>query len=153
MATEKLFYQDSAARICEAKVLECRKGKKYYEIRLDRTVFYPEGGGQPYDTGVLNQIRVLQVHEKDGDIWHYTEEALEEGQVVTAEIDWARRLDLMQQHSGEHIVSGLIHARYGYNNIGFHMGPETVTIDFDVHSGTDTTCKNNCNIHVYVYSI
>lgn len=131
MATEKLFYQDSAARICEAKVLECRKGKKYYEIRLDRTVFYPEGGGQPYDTGVLNKTKVLEVHEKDGDIWHYTEAALEEGATVTAEIDWSRRLDLMQQHSGEHIVSGLIHARYGYNNIGFHMGPETVTIDFD----------------------
>lgn len=131
MATEKIYYQDSAAKSCQAKVLECRQGKKGYEIRLDRTVFYPEGGGQPYDTGTLNQVQVLEVHEKDGEVWHYTKEPMEEGCQVTAQIDWGRRLDLMQQHSGEHIVSGMIHARYGYNNIGFHMGPETITIDFD----------------------
>ena len=131
MATEKLFYQDSAARICEAKILECRKGKKYYEIRLDRTVFYPEGGGQPYDTGVLNKTKVLEVHEKDGDIWHYTEAALEEGATVTAEIDWSRRLDLMQQHSGEHIFSGIVHSRFGYDNVGFHLSDQTVTMDFN----------------------
>lgn len=131
MATEKIYYQDSAAKVCQAQVMECRTGKKGYEIRLDRTVFYPEGGGQPYDTGRLNQVQVLEVHEKEGEIWHYTKEALEPGTQVTAEIDWERRLDLMQQHSGEHIVSGIIHEKYGYNNIGFHMGPETITIDFD----------------------
>lgn len=131
MATEKLYYQDSAARVCQAHVMECRPGKRGYEIRLDRTVFYPEGGGQPYDMGRLNQVRVLEVHEKEGEIWHTTQEALEPGMQVTAEIDWERRLDLMQQHSGEHIVSGMIHEKYGYNNIGFHMGPETITIDFD----------------------
>ena len=112
-------------------MLECRKGKKGYEILLDRTVFYPEGGGQPYDLGTLDQVQVVEVHEQGEEIWHYTKEPLEEGCQVTAQIDWARRLDLMQQHSGEHIVSGIIHERYGYNNIGFHMGPETITIDFD----------------------
>lgn len=131
MATEKIYYQDSAARICQAQVMECRQGKKGYEIRLDRTVFYPEGGGQPYDTGRLNQVQVLEVHEKENEVWHYTAEPLEAGTQVTAEINWERRLDLMQQHSGEHIVSGMIHEKYGYNNIGFHMGPETITIDFD----------------------
>ena len=131
MATEKIYYQDSEIKSCQAKVLECRKGKKGYEILLDRTVFYPEGGGQPYDQGTLNQVQVLEVHEQGEEIWHYTKEPLEEGCQVTAQIDWERRLDLMQQHSGEHIVSGIIHERYGYNNIGFHMGPETITIDFD----------------------
>lgn len=131
MTKGKLFYKDSFLKTCQAEVVECRQGKKGYEIRLDETVFYPEGGGQPYDTGKLNDVEVLEVHEKDGIVWHYTKEPLEAGTQVTAVIDWERRLDLMQQHSGEHIVSGLIHETYGYNNIGFHMGPETITIDFD----------------------
>lgn len=131
MTKGKLFYKDSFLKSCQAKVEECRQGKKGYEIRLDETVFYPEGGGQPYDTGKLNDVQVFEVHEKDGDVWHYTKEPLEVGTQVHAVIDWERRFDLMQQHSGEHIVSGLIHEKYGYNNIGFHMGPETITIDFD----------------------
>lgn len=131
MTKGRLFYKDSFLKTCQTKVVECRQGKKGYEIRLRETVFYPEGGGQPYDTGKLNDIEVWEVHEKDGDVWHYTKEPLEAGTQVTAVIDWERRLDLMQQHSGEHIVSGLIHETYGYNNIGFHMGPETITIDFD----------------------
>lgn len=131
MATEKLFYQDSFLQSCQAQVLECRQGKRGYEIRLDRTVFYPEGGGQPYDTGTLNQTEVLEVHDKEGEIWHYTKEPIEVGTQVTAQINWERRFDLMQQHSGEHIVSGLIHEKYGFQNIGFHMGAETITIDFD----------------------
>ena len=131
MTTEKLFYKDSFMKICTATVLECRPSKNGYEIRLDRTVFYPEGGGQPYDTGMLGSVRVLEVHEKDDEIWHYTKEALEVGAKVEAQIDWERRFDLMQQHSGEHIVSGMIHAKYGYHNVGFHMGAETITIDFD----------------------
>ena len=131
MTTERLFYIDSFLKTCTATVQECRVGKNGYEIRLDRTVFYPEGGGQPYDTGLLGQVRVLEVHEKEDEIWHYTKEALEVGVQVEAVIDWERRFDLMQQHSGEHIVSGMIHAKYGYHNVGFHMGAETITIDFD----------------------
>jgi alanyl-tRNA synthetase len=131
MAAERLYYKDSFLKKCQSKVEECKKGKKGYEIRLDQTVFYPEGGGQPCDTGTLNEVQVLDVQEKEGEIWHYTEEPIEAGTKVTGEIDWARRMDLMQQHSGEHIVSGMIHERYGYENIGFHMGAETVTIDFN----------------------
>lgn len=129
--TERLFYQDSWMREFCGKVLECRSCEDGFQVRLDRTVFYPEGGGQPWDTGYLNQVRVNKVLEQEGDIWHFVEEALEPGTEVTGKIDWERRFDLMQQHSGEHIVSGLIHERYGYNNIGFHMGAETITIDFD----------------------
>ncbi len=131
MTTEKLFYIDSFLKNCTATVLECRPGKNGFEIRLDRTIFYPEGGGQPYDTGLLNNIAVLEVHEKDDEIWHYTKEPMEVGSLVEVRIDWDRRFDLMQQHSGEHIVSGMIHGKYGYHNVGFHMGAETITIDFD----------------------
>ena len=131
MITQRLFYEDSMIKNFQGRVLECREEKKGYAIRLDKTAFYPEGGGQPYDMGTLNQIKVVNVQEKEDEIWHYTEEPLKVGTVVEGQIDWDRRLDLMQQHSGEHIVSGMIHSRYGYNNVGFHMGEDTITIDFD----------------------
>ena len=130
METEKLFYQDAYLRETTAKVLECRKGKHGYEIVLDRTCFYPEGGGQPGDRGTLNGIPVTDTHEKDGMVLHYTDSPLEPGTEVTAVIDWARRFDLTQQHSGEHMVSGAVHRIYGYDNVGFHMGADMVTIDF-----------------------
>ena len=130
METEKLFYQDAYLKETTAKVLECREGKHGYEIVLDRTCFYPEGGGQPGDRGTLNGIPVTDTHEKDGMVLHYTDSPLEPGTEVTAVIDWARRFDLTQQHSGEHMVSGVVHRIYGYDNVGFHMGADMVTIDF-----------------------
>ena len=131
MRTERLFYKDSHQTTCQAKVLACREVKKGYEILLDQTVFYPEGGGQPCDIGTMNRVEVMDVQEKDGEIWHRTREAIQEGTEVTCRIDWERRFDLMQQHSGEHLISGLIHEKYGYNNVGFHMGSETITLDVD----------------------
>ena len=130
METEKLFYQDAYLKETTAKVLECRKGKHGYEIVLDRTCFYPEGGGQPGDRGTLNGIPVTDTHEEDGVVLHYTDSPLEPGTEVTAVIDWTRRFDLTQQHSGEHMVSGVVHRIYGYDNVGFHMGADMVTIDF-----------------------
>ena len=127
--TRKLYYEDVYTKEFTAKVLECREGKKGYEIILDQTAFYPEGGGQPCDLGTLNDVEVLEVHEKDGEIIHYTKEAIEAGSDVTGKIDWDRRFDLMQQHSGEHIVSGLVHAAYGYDNVGFHMSSDVLTVD------------------------
>ena len=127
--TRKLYYEDVYTKEFTAKVLECREGKKGYEIILDQTAFYPEGGGQPYDLGTLNDVEVLEVHEKDGEIIHYTKEAIEAGSDVTGKIDWDRRFDLMQQHSGEHIVSGLVHEAYGYDNVGFHMSSDVITVD------------------------
>ena len=129
--TKRLYYEDVYIKEFSAKVVECRKGEKGFQVLLDRSAFYPEGGGQPWDMGYLNRVRVHKVLEQEGEIWHFVKEALEPGTEVTGKIDWERRFDLMQQHSGEHIVSGLIHERYGYNNIGFHMGAETITIDFD----------------------
>lgn len=127
--TRKLYYEDVYIKEFIARVLECRECKKGYEIVLDQTAFYPEGGGQPCDLGTLDTVEVLDVQEKAGEIIHYTKEAIEPGKEVTGKIDWDRRFDLMQQHSGEHIVSGLVHEAYGYNNVGFHMGSDVITVD------------------------
>ena len=120
--TKKLYYEDVYKKEFTAKVLECRESKKGYEIILNQTAFYPEGGGQPSDTGILGGINVKEVHEKDGELIHYTDGPLEVGMDVIGKINWGRRFDLMQQHSGEHIVSGLVHEAFGYDNVGFHMG-------------------------------
>ena len=98
---------------------------------MDESAFYPEGGGQPSDVGTLGDAKVTEVHEKDGELLHYTDKALEVGAKVEGKIDWARRFDLMQQHSGEHMVSGIIHEKYGYDNVGFHMGSDVITVDLN----------------------
>lgn len=130
MATEKLFYEDPHLQTFTAVVLSCRQGKHGWEIELDRTAFYPEGGGQPGDRGALNGVPVTDTHESEGRLLHYCECPLEEGSTVEGIVDWQWRFDLMQQHSGEHMVSGLVHEKYGYDNVGFHMGKDVVTIDF-----------------------
>src|SRR5699024_516341 len=104
----------------DAAVLSCTQGKRGYEVTLDRTAFYPEGGGQPWDTCTLGGVPVLEVHSRDGQVVHTCGGPLEPGATVRGTIDWDRRFDLMQQHSGEHIVSGLAHATWGCDNVGFH---------------------------------
>lgn len=128
--TRKLYYEDVYQKEFTAEVLECRETDRGYEVVLDQTAFYPEGGGQPCDLGTLNGISVVDVQEKGSEIVHYTEKPLETGSKATGKIDWARRFDLMQQHSGEHIVSGLVHEAYGYDNVGFHMSSDVITVDF-----------------------
>lgn len=129
--TEKLFYQDSHMSTFTAKVESCMPLKEGYQIVLDRTAFFPEGGGQGADTGLLSSVRVLDVQEKDGIIFHFTDAPLEIGQEVEGRIDWKKRFSKMQQHTGEHIVSGIVHSRFGYNNVGFHLGEDNVTLDFN----------------------
>ena len=179
--TEKLFYKDSHMQMFQAIVQECCKDGENYKIRLDRTAFFPEGGGQyadhgllftvpvisnasrhfksplamgemPFeikrassvpisgvidtgensnDHGTLNEYEVYDVQEEQGDVWHYTSHPFEAGDVVEGKIDWQERFGKMQQHTGEHIISGLVHARFGYNNVGFHLGDDSCTMDFD----------------------
>ena len=131
METEKLYYADPFLKEFTATVLDCQAGKNGYTVTLDRTAFYPEGGGQPADHGTLDGAAVTDVHEKNGVIFHNVDRAVEIGKTVSGSIDWARRFDHMQQHSGEHICSGLICGRYGCDNVGFHMGTDIVTIDFN----------------------
>lgn len=128
--TEKLFYQDSHLAEFDAVVTACREQDGRYAVELDRTAFFPEEGGQYADTGFLDDVRVTDVRERGGTVVHLTDAPLEEGSRVHGRIDWEERFMKMQQHSGEHIVSGLVHARYGYNNVGFHLGSEDCTMDF-----------------------
>lgn len=129
--TEKLYDTNPHLRIFQARVLECNLKNGRYEIILDRTAFYPEGGGQPSDTGVLNFANVLDVRESGGEILHTADRPLEKGTLVSGGINWPRRFALMQQHSGEHIVSGLAHRLFGLDNVGFHMGPQAITVDLN----------------------
>lgn len=129
--TEKLFYNDVRKAEFEATVVSCVKNKDRYEIVLDGTYFYPEGGGQPADHGKIDDANVFDVHDRDNEVVHYCDKGVECGKKVKAWVDMERRHRLMQQHSGEHIVSGLIHKHFGYDNVGFHMGSDCITIDFN----------------------
>ena len=129
--TNRLYYEDSHLTEFPAVVTACEQTKDYWKVSLDQTAFFPEGGGQAGDSGYLNDVEVFDTHEKAGEIWHYTQEPLEVGTEVKGILDWNKRFSRMQQHSGEHIVSGLIHARFGYDNVGFHLGEEEVTMDFN----------------------
>ena len=131
MDIHALFYQDPYIKEFDATVLSCIQGKRGYEILLSCTAFYPEGGGQPADHGTLSGVAVTDVKEREGRIVHITSEPIPEGSAVRGVIDWARRFDFMQNHSGEHIFSGLVHKKFGYDNVGFHMNEETVLIDFN----------------------
>ncbi|HHV32552.1 alanyl-tRNA editing protein [Caproiciproducens sp. LBM24188] len=129
--TEKLYDCNPYLRTFTAKVLSCTPKGEHYEVVLNRTAFFPEGGGQPSDIGVLNTVNVLDVHECGGEIIHTTDRSLAAGTTVTGGINWTHRFDCMQQHSGEHIVSGIVHRFFGYDNVGFHLGSKVVTVDFN----------------------
>jgi alanyl-tRNA synthetase len=129
--TEKLYDQDSHLREFSARVISCVKAGDHWTVTLDRTAFFPEGGGQAADTGTLGGAKVLDVREKSGEILHVMDAPLPEGEKVSGILDWEQRFRRMQNHSGEHLLSGLVHARYGYRNVGFHLGDGDVTVDFD----------------------
>lgn len=128
----KLYEENAYLTAFSAQVQSCAQGKKGWDVVLDQTAFYPEGGGQPYDVGTLGEVRVLEVHEREGLVVHTCDGPLPVGAQVSGAIDWPRRFDLMQHHSGEHIVSGIAHAKWGCDNVGFHMGADVITIDLNV---------------------
>lgn len=129
--TEKLYEEDSHKKTFEAVVLDCQRVDKGYAVKLDRTAFFPGGGGQPADTGEIGGIGVSDVQEISDEICHITERPLILGERVTGRIDWESRFRRMQNHSGEHVVSGLIARIYGYRNVGFRMGSREMQVDFD----------------------
>lgn len=131
METRKLYYEDSHLKTFTAAVLSCEETKNGFAVILDATAFYPEGGGQAGDTGVLGNGRVLDTREQGEQVVHICDKPLTPGELVEGRIDYDSRFLRMQQHSGEHIVSGIINRRWGYHNVGFHMGAESTTIDFD----------------------
>ncbi len=129
--TEKLYDQDAYLHEFTALVTACEPMKNGFALELDRTAFFPEGGGQPADTGFIGKARIRDVHEKEGRILHYADRELPEGEEVLCRIDREQRRRRMQNHSGEHVFSGTIHRLYGLNNVGFHMGEDCMTVDFD----------------------
>ena len=132
--TEKLYDQDAYAVEFDAKVISCEayqeKKESGYHVILDRTLFFPEEGGQSPDKGTIDGIEVTDVQIKKDVITHSLKEPLAVGETVHGIIDWTHRFNNMQQHSGEHIVSGLVHEAYGYDNVGFHMSSDVITVDF-----------------------
>ena len=151
METVKLYYEDAFLREFTATVISCEAEKKYYAVVLDKTAFYPEGGGQPADMGTLGDARVLDVHEKGGVIVHTCDQPLPVGDTVTGAIDWARRFDHMQQHSGEHIASGMLCSAYHCDNVGFHMGADTVTIDYNADIPWEGVLEVEARANQYIW--
>jgi alanyl-tRNA synthetase len=129
----KIFYQDAYINSFTAQVVDQGKDRDgNYYIVLDQTAFYPTGGGQPHDIGTIENIKVLNVEETEGEVRHYLEsEVHAESSPVYGVIDWERRFDHMQQHAGQHILSAAFEQIYGYKTIGFHLGNETLTIDLE----------------------
>jgi len=131
----KLYYEDAYATEFDAVVLSCEQvtynNQKAYEVILNKTLFFPEEGGQSPDKGTINDIRVLDVQINKDVITHTLTQPIEVGSEVHGEIDWQHRFSNMQQHSGEHIFSGTVHREYGFNNVGFHLSDNGVTMDFD----------------------
>ena len=148
----ELFYRDEYAREFDAEVISCQKGKKGYEVVLSDTAFYPEGGGQPADRGTLGQVNVLDVKRRNGEILHITDAPLEPGMTVHGVLDWERRFDHMQQHSGEHILSGVVHAQFGYDNVGFHMNDEVVTVDFNGPITWEEAMEMEDKVNAYIWT-
>ena len=131
METRRLYYEDCHLTRFVGKVTACEATGDHYAICLDATAFYPEGGGQACDLGTLGGVRVLDVQERGAEVVHFCDGPLVIGEEVEGVLNYARRFDLMQQHTGEHIVSGLVCSRYGCHNVGFHVGADVITIDFD----------------------
>ena len=129
--TEKLYDRDSYLKSFSARVLRCAAEGERFAVTLDRTAFVPESGGQYGDTGTLGKARVLDVQEVDGEIVHYTDAPLTVGETVDGGLDWLQRFRRMQNHTGEHILSGFVSQKYGYHNVGFHLADGDVTVDFD----------------------
>ena len=129
--TEKLYYADSHMKEFKARETSCEYDGKRWCITLDRTAFFPEGGGQAADSGYIGDVRVFDVHEKGGKILHYAENEIAVGAEFHCVIDWDQRFRRMQNHSGEHIVSGIVNKRFGYDNVGFHLAEDYVTLDFN----------------------
>lgn len=134
MPTERLYYESSYLTEFSAKVLACTEDKKGFATVLDKTAFYPEGGGQPFDAGYFlldgERLEVFEVREKAGDVFHYTSACLPVGATVEGFLNFDRRFDLMQQHTGEHILSGLVRELFGFENVGFHLSDKDMSVDF-----------------------
>lgn len=149
--TEKLFYKNSYLSECKSEIIDIIEKNGKMEIVLDRTIFYPEGGGQPSDTGTIDGLKVNYVYENNGIIYHCMEDK-PKNKCVICKIDFKRRFDYMQQHSGEHLLSGAIYTLFNGHNRGFHLGEEHVTADIDIEPMDKNMIKRVENlVNEYIY--
>ncbi len=133
--TERLYYDNAYLTAFEARVLELRPNGDRFDVLLDRSAFYPTSGGQPFDTGTLGGVPVLDVNVEDGLVWHTVAAPLTVGETVRGEIDWPRRFDHMQQHAGDHMIAGALHRMMGGVTIGLHISSDVSTIDVAMPEG------------------
>ena len=133
--TDRLYYENAYLMEFDAQVLACRANGEKYDVLLDRSVFYPTSGGQPYDTGTLGGAQVVDVNVEDGDVWHTVDQPIGVGESVHGRIDWDRRFDHMQQHAGDHMIAGTIHRLLGGVTIGLHISDDVSTIDVAMPDG------------------
>ena len=129
--TEKLYEKDAYIKEFTATVIDCVSADNAFKIILDKTAFFPEGGGQASDVGVLDETEIFDVQIEDKTIYHYAKEPIKVGSEIIGKIFFERRFFFMQNHTGEHIVSGIAHRYFGVNNVGFHLSEDFVTVDFD----------------------
>ena len=148
--TRKLYYEDSHIKQFTATVLSCEQGKDRWEVLLDQTAFFPGGGGQLPDTGSMGMSRVIGAKEVGEDVVHYVTAPLTVGSVVECRLNWNQRLRRMQNHSGEHVLSGIINSKFGYENVGFHMGDDFITVDYsgELTAGQIYDIERECNFAV-----
>lgn len=149
--TERLYDRDAYLRAFDAVVVSCEETEKGFAVELSQTAFFPEGGGQLSDRGFLSGSVVSDVRESHGRIFHYTDRAFLSGETVWGEIDWTRRFLHMQEHTAEHILSGLANTVFGCTNVGFHLGETEVTTDYDRPLGEAemTELEDRANLAVF----
>ncbi len=137
------LYDDGHISSFTAQVIDCREAenKASYNLVLDQTAFFPNGGGQLADEGMLNGLKVTDVNEIDGVIYHTVAQAIPIGSTVDGEIDWQLRFARMQSHTGEHLVCGVAHSLYSCENTGFHMGSDGVTCDLSKPLTQEDICR------------
>ena len=133
--TNRLYYDNAYLTEFDARVLDCRPNGEHYDVLLDESAFYPTSGGQPYDTGVLGDARVLDVNVDEGNVWHTLSHPLPVGETVHGQIDWPRRFDHMQQHAGDHMIASALHRLMGGVTIGLHISDDVSTIDVAMPEG------------------
>ena len=129
--TDRMYEKDAYCSKFQAVVCECTARNGKYDVVLDRTAFFPEGGGQAADQGTINGIVVEDVQRKGAVVIHVVATELKVGEEVECELDWELRYSRMQEHTGEHILSGVVNSLYGYDNVGFHMSDSVMTVDFN----------------------
>lgn len=151
MVKNTLYYENAYIEKFESIVKECIKENEKIKVVLENTAFYPEGGGQPSDTGVIDDVKVFRVEEKNSKIFHIVEKEIPVGKKVKCNINFKERFINMQNHTAEHIVSGLICKNFDATNVGFHIGADFTTMDFNKNLSADDMKRIEISANEAIY--